>query len=103
MNEIQYQNKLMKKIQKLMPDCLVMKNDPQRIQGIPDILVLYKNRWGMLEVKIDSLAPDQPNQAWYVETLSDMSFASFINPENEEEVLGELQRALGFSRETCVS
>jgi hypothetical protein len=98
MNETQYQKKLMKKISDLFPSCLVMKNDPQQIQGIPDILILYKNKWGMLEVKLDEDSPEQPNQRYYVDALSEMSFASFINPNNEEEVLGELQRSLGIAR-----
>ncbi len=103
MNEIQYQNKLMKKIKELIPDSLVMKNDPQQIQGIPDILVLRKNRWAMLEVKMSETSPVQPNQSFYVDILSEMSYASFISPSNEEEVLSELQRALGITRKACVS
>ena len=103
MKETQYQTKLMKKISKLIPDCVVMKNDPHQIQGIPDILVLYKNRWAMLEVKMEDTSPEQPNQQYYVDALSEMSWASFIHPGNEEEVLGELQRALGITREACVS
>lgn len=103
MNETQYQKKLMKKIADLIPDSLVLKQDPQQVQGIPDILVLHKNKWAMLEVKVSADAPTQPNQPYYVDALSEMSFASFIYPENEEEVLGELQRALGVTRETCVS
>lgn len=103
MNETQYQRKLMKTIQDLIPDCIVMKNDPQQIQGIPDILILYKDRWAMLEVKLTADSPQRPNQDHYVETLSDMSFASFIHPDNEGDVLIELQRSLGIARETCVS
>jgi hypothetical protein len=103
MNETQYQRELKRKIEELVPGCLVLKNDPQGRQGIPDILVLHNSRWAMLEVKMSATAEHQPNQAYYIDTLSDMSYASFIYPENEEEVLSELQRALGVSRKTCVS
>lgn len=93
--ENQYQQKLIKKIKVLFPGCYVLKNDPSYNQGIPDLIVLFKDKWGMLEVKIKANATEQPNQRYYVEQLSDMSFAAFISPDNEEEVLYELQRAFG--------
>lgn len=98
MNEATYQASLIMRLKMLMPECIVLKTDPQDIQGMPDLLVLHRNRWAMLEVKISSKAKKQPNQMYYVETLGEMSYASFINPENEEEVLDELQQALGITR-----
>jgi hypothetical protein len=47
----------------------------------------------MLEVKASADAPEQPNQEYYVNSLDAMSFAAFIYPENEEEVLDDLQSA----------
>lgn len=93
-NEASYQRKLVQKIERLFPGCLVIKNDPHITQGIPDLLVLFNDRWGMLEVKKSDNAKVQPNQAHYVQHYGDMSFAAFICPENEDEVLNELQSAL---------
>lgn len=102
MNEKQYQYRLIKRIEKMLPGCLVLKNDPRQIQGVPDVLVLHHNKWAMLEVKMTDDARIQPNQEYYVGLLNDMSFASFINPQNEEDVLGDLQHALRPTRKARV-
>ena len=91
MLENKFQANLIKKIKKLYPGCIVMKNDATYIQGIPDLLVLYKDKWASLECKKSANARHQPNQDYYVNQMNDMSFSSFICPENEEEVLNELQ------------
>ena len=80
-----------------------MKNDPTYIQGIPDLIVLYKNKWAMLECKRSKKERHRPNQDYYIEKMGKMSYASFIYPENKEEVLNELQRAFGIRRKTRVS
>jgi len=98
MLESEFQSELIKTIKRLLPGCYVLKNDPDYIQGFPDLLILYKNRWAALECKRSSSAPHRPNQDYYVERLSLMSYASFVFPENEQEVLDELQRALEPSR-----
>lgn len=103
MNETQYQRKLVKRIEKLIPGSVVIKNDPQYNQGIPDLLILYNETWAMLEVKMSADARSQPNQQYYIGVLDEMSFASFINPENEEDVLRDLQLAFGFTREARIS
>lgn len=88
-----FQKNLIKDIKNRFPGCVVMKNDSSYIQGIPDLTILYKNRWAVLEGKKDKNAVRQPNQDYYVDKLNDMSFARFIYPENKEEVLNELQQA----------
>ncbi len=98
MRESAYQSLLIKYLRVLFPGCLILKNDTDYIQGIPDLLVLYKNKWAMLEVKSSGRAPEQPNQDYYIELLDNMSFAAFIYPENEEEVLYELQKAFRTKR-----
>ena len=72
-----------------------MKNDPNYIQGIPDLTVFFKDKWATLEVKKSNKAKHQPNQDYYVEKMNDMSFSRFISPENKEEVLSELQKSFG--------
>ena len=93
-NENKFQRNLIKEIEERFPGSIVMKNDPNHIQGIPDLTVLYKNKWGTLECKKSSNAKHQPNQDEYVKRMNDMSFSSFIYPENKEEVLNELQTFL---------
>lgn len=93
--ETHYQHTLIQKIKQLLPGSYILKNDPTGFQGIPDLLVLHGPRWAMLEVKMSENANIQPNQRYYVESLNEMSFAAFIYPENEEDVLDALQQALG--------
>lgn len=92
MLESKFQSNLIKKIKKMFIDCIVMKTDPSYIQGIPDILILYKDKWASLECKKFAGANKQPNQDYYVGLLNKMSFSRFIYPENEKEVLDELQQ-----------
>lgn len=94
-SEAIYQARLIKKLKTLFPGCFVLKLDPSEDQGIPDILILFENHWFALEVKASVNSPIQPNQTYYVNVFNEMSFASFISPETEEEVLDELRRALG--------
>ena len=85
-----YQRKLIQKIKRVFPEAMVLKNDPNYIQGIPDLLVLNNSRWASLECKKDANAKKQPNQEYYVNKMDGMSFSRFICPENEDEVLDEL-------------
>ena len=98
MRESQYQTKLIKKLKELFPGCFILKNDPAENQGIPDLLILFCSTWAMLETKRESRSSFRPNQEYYLRVFDEMSFASFICPENESEVLYELQRAFGTQR-----
>lgn len=91
--ERDFQRGLISEIKERLPGCLIMKTDPNYIQGIPDLLVLFGQRWAMLEVKKSENAVHQPNQDYYVEHLNEMSFCRFINPTNKEEVLNDLEQA----------
>lgn len=103
MLESRFKTNLIKEIEDLFPGCIVMHFDANEIQGIPDILILYRDRWAALEGKRSRNAPHQPNQDYYVDIMNNMSYASFIYPENKEEVLDELQRALRSRRSTRLS
>lgn len=92
--ERDFQAKLIKELKVMFRGCIIIKNDPNYIQGIPDLLILYNDRWAALEVKKTKRAHHQPNQEYYVDLMNQMSFASFIYPENKEEILYELQQAL---------
>lgn len=90
MLENKFQASLIKKLKNLFQDCVVMKNDASYIQGIPDLIILYKNKWASLECKKSANARHQPNQDYYVDKMNEMSFSRFIFPENEKEILDEL-------------
>lgn len=93
MLENEFQAKLIKELKQRFPGCVVMKNDPSYTQGIPDLLVLYKDKWAALECKKSERAKKQPNQEYYVNKMDEMSFSRFIYPENKEVILDELQQA----------
>lgn len=96
--ETTYQRKLIEKMNDRFPGCFIVKNDPSENQGVPDLLILFKKTWAMLEVKVSAKAKRQPNQDYYVEKFGKMSFAAVIHPGNEEKVLSDLQSALGTTR-----
>ena len=101
--ESEFQSKLIKELKMLFPGCIILKNDPEYLQGIPDLLILYKQKWAMLECKKSSKASKRPNQKYYIDKLNEMSFAKFIYPENKEEVLNELQQAFKSRRMPRIS
>ena len=103
MAENKFQEALVKELETLLPGSIVLKNDPNYIQGIPDLTILYKNKWAALEVKDSKSATKRPNQSYYVDLLDGMSFSRVIYPENKEEVLDELQRALKPRRASRIS
>lgn len=81
-------------LQEQFPGCVLLNMDPlTTFQGIPDLLVLFRGRWAMLEFKRHSSAARQANQEFYVKMFNDMSYSSFISPENKEEVFNALHKA----------
>lgn len=95
MKEREFQSNLIKELKKMFPGCLIFKNDGSNaLQGIPDLLILYNDRWASLECKRTEKSKKRPNQDYYVDIMNRMSFSRFIYPENKEEVLDELGKAL---------
>ena len=90
MLENRFKTKLTNELKTLFPGCIIVHLDPNEIQGIPDLLILYENKWAALEGKKSADASHRPNQEYYVEKMDRMSFAAFIYPENKDVVLDEL-------------
>jgi hypothetical protein len=103
MLENRFKTNLINDIEYMFPGCIVLHLDPNDIQGMPDLLILYKDKWAALEGKKDRNAPHRPNQDYYVGIMNEMSYASFIYPENKEGVLDELQQAFRYRRSTRFS
>lgn len=102
MLENEYQAHLIKLLRAMFPGCFILKNDTDYLQGVPDLLILYRNKWAMLEVKASATSPSRPNQEYYVDMLNEMSYSAFIYPENEEQVLYEIQQAFRARRSSRI-
>lgn len=103
MAENAYQAKLIRKLKRMFPGCEILKNDSAYRQGILDLTILWGVHWAMLEVKASARSRHRPNQDYFVRQMNDMSFAAFIYPENEEEVLSALSEAFESRTSACVS
>lgn len=103
MLESRFQAKLIEELKKRFPGCIVLKNDSGYLQGIPDLLVLHEGNWASLECKARANAKKQPNQEYYVTRMNEMSFSSFIYPENKEQVLYDLERSFASGGSTRFS
>ena len=93
--ENEFQRNLKKELKDIFPGSIVTKLDSSEIQGIPDLLILYKNKWATLENKRHAKATHRPNQDYYVEKMNQMSFSKFIYPENKDSILNELKKYFG--------
>lgn len=92
MLEREFQSAVIKELKVRLPGCIILKNDASYKQGIPDLMVLWGDRWATLECKKSRKSAHQPNQDYYVELMDQMSFSSFLYPENKQEVLNDLER-----------
>lgn len=101
MLESRYKSELDDRLREEFPGCVILKNDANFLQGVPDRTILYGNSWAMLEGKRSVKAPYRPNQEYYIDLFNQMSFASAIYPENEEDVLNELRHAFASARRSA--
>lgn len=98
MLESTFQSALIRDLKRIFEGCIVLKNDPTYIQGFPDLLILFEDKWAALECKPSAKSSFRPNQEYYLRVLNSMCYASVIYPENKEEVISELQQAFFPSR-----
>lgn len=101
--ERDFQRDLIKELKDTYKGCIVTKLDSKHKQGIPDLLILYKDKWATLEVKKDAKASKRPNQEKYVKKMNEMSFSRIIYPENKKEVLDALQQSFKPGRRSRIS
>ena len=92
MLEGRYKTQLVAELKRRYPGCVVTKNDAAYIQGIPDLVIFFGQHYALLEVKKSEKEATQPNQKYYVDLFDRWQFAAFIYPENQEEVLRQLDR-----------
>ena len=88
--ESAFERKLVDKIKREYPGAVILKNNPNYIQGFPDRLLLYENFWAAFDTKREGASSRRPNQSYYIRKLNKMSFAQFVYPENEYDFLVEL-------------
>ena len=98
MLESAYQAQLISRLRREFPGCFIIQNDSSIVQGVPDLLILYYDRWAMLEVKASKRSRSRPNQRYYVDMFDEMSFGAFVYPENEEDVIRDLQSTFELDR-----
>lgn len=91
--ESEFKTKLYKEIRDRFPGTEVVINDSTYIQGFPDVTVYFPNgQYMLLECKRNSKASHRPNQEYYVNESDLKNNATFIFPENKEEIMEELER-----------
>lgn len=99
MKESVLQKKVIDEIKARLPGAIVIKNDADYIQGYPDLSVHYNGMFALLETKQHATSSKRPNQEFYISKTNDTGgFARFINQENKDVVLDELERTFKTCR-----
>lgn len=93
--ERDFQSDVIKELKELFKGAIILKNDSGYLQGIPDWVMLFKDKWALLEIKRFANSKKQPNQDFYIDLANRMSFGRFIHQENKTEVFEELKRFFG--------
>lgn len=90
--ENEFQANLKKKIEERIPGVIILKNDPGLKRGIPDLTILGNGTYAVLECKREEDAARRANQEYYIDIFNNWAYGSFVQPENEEQVLNELEQ-----------
>lgn len=93
--ESEFKQAFFKEVKGMLSGCVIITGNSASQQGIPDTLILFRDKWAALEFKRSATAKKRPNQPYFIEKFGEMSFASFVYPENKEEVLNALREAFG--------
>jgi len=101
--ESRFQASLIREIKRKYPGAVIIKPDSGYLQGIPDRLILYQDKWIAFECKATKASGHRINQDYYIDLLNDMSYASFVYPENKERFLYELQQTFRPNRSSRIS
>ncbi len=96
--ESEFQKDFKEDLEKAFPGCLIIKGNSTMRQGVPDLLLLHEDRWAMLELKRRKNSRHETNQDYYVDKLNEMSYSSFVTPENAQEVISEIQSSFRSRR-----
>lgn len=93
MNEGDFKTNLIQKLKRIFPGMIVLHNNANFIRGIPDLTLLYKDKYAILEGKMTSSSSKRPNQDVWVDYFKNQgAYAAFISKSNEEEIINELRR-----------
>ncbi len=60
-------------------------------RSMPDMIIIAPIVWAALEFKRSEGASLRPNQDYHIMRLNEKGYATFVFPENVEEVLDELE------------
>ncbi len=72
---------------RLLPGSLVLKNDPNYIQGIPDLMILHGDMWVYSGQRPRAMEFSEPG--YYVNQLTRLGFARFIYPRTSRRVFND--------------
>lgn len=101
--ESEFQSNVVNEIKTRLPGAIVIKNDAGYLQGYPDLSVHYNGMVAILEAKRHEQSSKRPNQEYYISKANaDGGFGRFINQENKDVVLDELERTFKTSRVTRI-
>lgn len=78
--ESNFQADLKKEIETLFPGAVIMKNDPNDIQGIPDLTVIWRDHWAWLECKTRNKCSQTVEPRFLYSVCTPLFFRGFYLP-----------------------